>query len=114
MVGKNLGGRYQVVSRGHTEKLVKNEKRSTWTVTLRNSDGHSHSITSRRPNLWEQYPFGYELELSAGEDKQQKLAVQQVRDKTEEKSEKGLGTEGEDEEGPGKDAEEEEEKKWEH
>lgn len=95
MVGKDLGGRYQVVGRGHSERLTKGEKRSTWTVTLRNSDGHTHSITSKRPSLWEQYPWGYELELSAGQEKQQKLAVQQVRDKAEEKSEKG------DEEGPG-------------
>jgi hypothetical protein len=79
---KNLGGRYQVVSRAHTERLIKNDKRSVWSVTLRNNDGHTHSITSKSPSLWEQYPFGDEVKLAFGLDKQRKLAVHQVREKT--------------------------------
>jgi hypothetical protein len=80
MSSKDLGGPYTVVSRSHTERLVKNEKISKWSVTLHNEDGHAHSITSKNPELWQQYPFGEDVELSLGKEKQTKLAVQQVRD----------------------------------
>lgn len=88
-----MGGLYTVVSRGHTEKIVKNELISAWKVSLRNNDGHTHSITSKSADLWKQYPMGAELELNLGKDAQQKLAVEKVREKTGGKS---STTEGEE------------------
>jgi hypothetical protein len=83
----DLGGTYTVVRRGLTETLVKNEKKSVWTVVLRNSDGHCHTITSIHPALWDEYPFGAEKELIIEKSRQTRLAVAEVREKGSEKTE---------------------------
>jgi len=75
----DLGGPYTVVRRGFTEALVKNEKKSVWTVVLRNSDGHCHTITSANKALWDEYPFGAEKTLTIGKSPQTRLAVVGIR-----------------------------------
>jgi len=76
----DLGGTYTVVRRSFTEVLVKNEKKSVWTVVLRNSDGHCHTITSGNKALWDEYPFGAEKELIIEKSRQTSLAVVAVRE----------------------------------
>jgi hypothetical protein len=71
------------------------DKRTVFTVTLRNDDGHVHSITSEDKMLFEQYPWGALKELALEREKQTKLAVEKVREKTKKTGE-----------------EEDEEKKW--
>jgi hypothetical protein len=76
----DLGGTYTVVRRSLTEALFKNEKKSVWTVVLRNSDGHCHTITSTSQALWDEYPFGAEKELVIEKSRQTRLAVDDIRE----------------------------------
>jgi len=79
MSDTDLGGMYTVVRRTIVEALVKSDKRTTWTVQLRNTDGHSHTITGKSKKLWEDYPFGSEHALKQLSSQQTKLAVETIR-----------------------------------